>query len=220
MTDSLRAVPLLLALAGPAAAQPLAVEPIMDASFLAVRLDKGGLFSAFAGHQHGILATDWSAEICFDRAQPQSLHVAFSVAVPALRIDSPEARRRAGLEPDNGPGEDDVATIQEKMLAPENLAARDHPAIRFEGRRARVRGEGRLDLSGDLTIRGQTREVTIPVAYRLESDSRVVFSGSVTLEQSDFGIKPVSIAGVVKVKDSVTASFQIAGSFTDRKCGP
>jgi polyisoprenoid-binding protein YceI len=198
-------------------AQPVAVEVVPGDSYLAVRLDKGGLF-AFAGHQHGILATDWSADVCFDPKQPQSTSVKLTVATPALRIDSPEARRRAGLEPDNGPGDDDVVEIQQKMLAPENLAADGHPVIAFESRSARASRDSRLNLQGSLTIRGQTRQTAFPLDFERHPGGRVTFRGEVKLEQSDYGIKPVSIGGVVKVKDQVTTFFQVAGRLTDRPC--
>ncbi len=211
---------LLLTLAAVALldAQPVAVAVSRADSYIAVRVDKGGLFSAFAGHQHGVLATDWSADVCFDPAQPEATKVHLTVVTPALRIDTPEARRRAGLEADNGPGPDDVAEIQNKMLAPENLAAAEHPAIRFESRSTRLLRDDQIEVEGDLTIRERTTKATFPTQVHVQPDGRVDFSGQVELKQTDFGIKPVSIGGVVNVKDQVTALFRVGGRLTNRPC--
>ena len=208
---------LLCALVPMLSAEPAAVEAAAEDSFVAVRLDKGGLF-AFAGHQHGILATEWKAEVCFDPERLEQTSVRFSIATPGLRIDTAEARRRAELEPDSGPGEDDVVEIQRTMLAPENLAAEEHPAVTFQSSSARSTGQGRIELRGDLTIRDRVRPIVLPVEIRLQPDGRVEFIGEGKLKQSDYGIKPVSIGGVVKVKDQVTTLFQVAGRLTDRPC--
>jgi polyisoprenoid-binding protein YceI len=63
--------------------------------------------------------------------------------------------------------------------------------------------------SGDLTIAGQTKSVTMDVEFRLGSDGAAV-KGSYTLEMSDYGIKPPTLMlGAIKVRDPVTIRFDL-----------
>jgi hypothetical protein len=43
-------------------------------------------------------------------------------------------------------------------------------------------------------------------------------SGEFRVKQSEFGITPVSIAGVVKVKDEIEIRFEIFASLTSDAC--
>ena len=62
-----------------------------------------------------------------------------------------------------------------------------------------------FDVEGDLTLHGTTRPLRFSVKVK---DG--VFSGKVPVTQTQFGIKPVSIAGgAVKVKDIVDIEFEV-----------
>ena len=61
-------------------------------------------------------------------------------------------------------------------------------------------------VTGRLTIHGQTRSITFPVA---RVNGR--YQGEVAIKQRDFGIEPIRIAGgAVKVKDEMKVQFDIA----------
>ena len=63
--------------------------------------------------------------------------------------------------------------------------------------------------SGQLTISGQTKPVTIDVEFHLGQDAASL-KGSYTLEMSDYGIKPPSLMlGAIKVRDPVTIRFEL-----------
>jgi len=60
------------------------------------------------------------------------------------------------------------------------------------------------EAKGDLSIAGSSSDVTIPISV---SGDKI--SGSTTLSQSDFGVKPFStMMGALKVKDQVTVEFE------------
>ena len=46
----------------------------------------------------------------------------------------------------------------------------------------------------------------------LITGDRLVASGRTTLRQTDFGITPISKAGVVKVRDEIAVDWRIQGS--------
>lgn len=164
----------------------------------------------FLGHRHSVEVTEWSAEVDWWADDPAASRAVFTVPASSLRIDSARSRELAGLG--DGPGEDDVAELQEKMLSAENLDAAGHPELRLEVTKVEPRSmsgsAGELRVTGRLTIKGETRPVRFPVTVE-RSGSGAVFSGAFTVNQTDYGIEPESIAGVVKVADPVEIRFRV-----------
>jgi polyisoprenoid-binding protein YceI len=59
---------------------------------------------------------------------------------------------------------------------------------------------------GNLTLHGRERPVSFEVVLKEDH-----YRGSLPLKQTDFGMKPVTVAGgTVKVKDDVKIEFEIA----------
>ncbi len=109
---------------------------------------------------------------------------------------------------------DSAKDVQAKMLGPKCLDVARFPAIRFVSRTvtadpgpARVRD---ISIRGDLTLHGVTRELTLLVRLELAPDSMRA-TGATTLLQKDFGITPISIAGVVKVKNELALRWRLVG---------
>ena len=169
--------------------------------------DTGGLFG-FLGHRHAIEVTGWSARMEWQPERPAASRAMFSVPARDLRIDTARARELAGLE--DGPDEETVAELQDKMLGPENLAAAEHPELRLELTEVSGDPEERLRVAGELTIRGLTEPVELPVRVERRDDGGWVFTGAFTVNQSAFGIEPESVAGVVNVADPVEIRFRVA----------
>ncbi|HET9436520.1 MAG TPA: YceI family protein [Candidatus Limnocylindrales bacterium] len=66
-----------------------------------------------------------------------------------------------------------------------------------------------VEMTGDLTIHGVTRRVTIPGQTRLSGD-RIEVAGSLTFPFSDFGMTPPDIAGFVQVEDDATLELLLS----------
>ena len=166
-------------------AQP---RPIDTAhSLMTVKVSKAGAFAAF-GHDHEIGAPIESGTV--DAAAKR---VEVNVRAGALRVRDPKA------------SDNDRAEIQKTMLGPEVLDAGRYPEIAFHSTAAESAGPNAWRVTGQLTLHGQTRPVTVDVR-----DEGGRYVGSASLRQTDFGIKPIKVAGgVVKVKDEVRIEFQI-----------
>jgi len=204
--------------AGVSAAESMRLEFDKARSYLAAMVDKQGFLTVFgAGHKHGVIASEWSAEVCLDNEQPRNSRARFTIPAGSLVIDTPEARKRAGLDP-AGPSEKDVREIQAKMLGPEVLAAEKFGEISFRTTELAASRDGRWDWRGSITIRGVTRPVSVPVSVESSDGSQYRMSGSFKVKQSEFGITPISIAGVVKVKDEIEIRFEMAGRLTTDAC--
>jgi polyisoprenoid-binding protein YceI len=195
---------LLLTFLG-ASAAPVKLEIDRSRSFIAIATGKGGLLSFAAGHEHGILATEWSANVCFDRENPGGSSVSIAIPTSSLVIDTPEARQKAGVK-GGSPGPEDIRQIQQNMLGPANLDARRYPEIVFKTASVEAKAAGTYILTGPLTIRGVTRTVAVPV-----TQNDMQFAGEFEVKLSDFGIKPESIGGVVNVKDTIQVKLGFEG---------
>ena len=176
-------------------------------SFLLAITGKSGLFS-FAGHQHAVLATQWSAEIQLNPSELTRSSITLIIPVSSLVIDSTDARSKAGLG--SGPSAGDVQTIQQRMFSPEVLDARRYPQIRFVSTAVEAVGADRLRVTGTLEMHGHSRPVTVPIRYEHTESGGVRFSGDFTIRQTEWGMKPETVAGgTVKVKDEVTIRVQV-----------
>lgn len=156
-------------------------------SEVTVRVYKAGVFSAF-GHDHEI-----TAPLAGGMADVGAHKVELRVNANALRVRDP------------GASEKDREEIQKTMLGPQVLDAARHPDIVFRSTAVETSGEGAWTVRGTLSLHGESRPVVVQVRER---EGRYV--GSARLKQSDFGIKPIKIAGgTVRVKDEVRVDFDI-----------
>ncbi len=194
---------------GQASAQPAGLQVDPDRSFIIAIAHKAGLLSGIGvGHEHGIVATSWSAMSCLNEANPAASRVMVTIPTASLRIDTPDARRLAGLAP-SGPSAKDMEEIQAKMIGADMLDALHYPEIRFATTSVRQGVGGLLTLDGTLSIRGRERPMSVPLKLDLAQDGSRHFSGSFAVKQTDYGITPVSISGLVKVKDVVDVRIEI-----------
>jgi len=164
-------------------------KPIdVEQSTLTVFAYKSGLFSAFADN-HIVKAPIAGGSISED----SPLKVDLTVRAADLRVLDPS------LAPDRR------AEVQARMLGPEVLDVTTFPDITFASTTIEPSGADRWNVTGRLTIHGQTRTITFAVS---RANGR--YRGDVPIKQRDFGIQPISIAGgTVKVKDELKVEFDI-----------
>jgi polyisoprenoid-binding protein YceI len=155
-------------------------------STLTIHVGKTGAFSAL-GHEHEVRA-------------PIHSGTADTGSHPAVEIHV-NARELRVIGKDDS--QKDRAEVQKTMLGPEVLDSEHHQEIVFKSTGAESAGQGKWTLRGNLTLRGQTRPVTVQVTLK---DGR--YTGEATLKQTDFGIKPPGKAGV-RAKDEVKIEFDV-----------
>ena len=114
---------------------------------------------------------------------------------------------------DKNPSEEDKKKIFNSMHN-EVLESAKHPKIAFKSvsvNDVKQTGDGAYSfvVNGDLTLRGVTKRIAVPVAATI-TPQQLRATGKYTLKQSDYGIKPYSAAGgTVKVKDEIVVNFNI-----------
>lgn len=175
------------------------------ASYFLVATDTAGLLG-FVGHRHAILAGEWSAELTLDRDNLAASSILFSAPTAALILDSEQAYRLAGFTRPLPPEPDRLATMA-RIRGTEVLNVAQNPAISFRSTVLRPSPDqsANLVLEGLLQLRADTQTpapVTVKVAMQ-DQPGRLVFTGTTVIRQSDFGLKPFSLAGVVRVRDEI-----------------
>jgi polyisoprenoid-binding protein YceI len=173
-------------------------------SSLTVRTGRAGLFG-FAGHEHVIVASGVRGEVVADAASLASSSVSVTLAAGSLKVQA------------EGEPADDVPKVQARMTGPELLDVARFAEISF--RSQAVSGKeaagGAFDLvvSGNLSLHGVTRPRTFEVHVEV-SGNTLTATGKSTIPQSAFGLEPVSVGGVVKVKDDVAVDYKFVGTTT------
>jgi polyisoprenoid-binding protein YceI len=97
------------------------------------------------------------------------------------------------------------------------LAMEEYPEITFVSTSAAQRSEYEFDLTGDLTVRGVTRSITIPFEFHGAAtdpfgNQRVGFEGAAEISRKDFGItwNAALETGGVLVSDKIVLEFEIS----------
>jgi polyisoprenoid-binding protein YceI len=132
-----------------------------------------------------------------DGANPANSHA--EVTIKAASIDTRNAQR------------------DEHLRSNDFLAMQEHPEITFTSTGARQVDDTTFELTGDLTIRGVTKSVTIPFTFEGAAKDpfgnlRAGFEGSVAINRKDWGVSwnAALEGGGVLVSDRVTLEFEIS----------
>lgn len=157
------------------------------------------------GHPHVIGGAVVDGEVVL--AEPfHDSAVRLSIDVPSLAVDRPVWRETEGFE--SALDEGAVADTRRNMLSTELLNADAHPEIRIESL-AITGPRWQPDIKALVTLAGETRELTVPVALVVEENA-LTATGRFVIRQSDFGITPYSTAGgALRVSDEVLIRFRI-----------
>ncbi|HLQ60599.1 MAG TPA: YceI family protein [Candidatus Acidoferrales bacterium] len=132
-----------------------------------------------------VMISVWHFDVAHLRAK-------FPAVRGGLTVDPEEPlRSRLEVEIDAASVTTGHARQEEFMRSEPWLDTERHPLITFKGTAIEPRGEGIL-VKGDLTLRGVTRSLDLPVAFHgVVSDPwglRAGFSSQVVLDRRDFGI--------------------------------
>ncbi len=154
---------------------------------LSVRTARGGA-AAKAGHDLLLRVTSWSA----------TLVIGEEIAKSRLELDADATSLRV-IEGTGGAfelGDDDIANIEQTI---DDEVLMKQP-IEFRSTELRAPETGKLAVDGELTIVGATK----PIAFEVVIGEGGKLTGSATLKQTDWGMKPYSaLFGALKVADDV-----------------
>ena len=135
-----------------------------------------------------------SGTLVFDEAQPEKSSIELEVAA-----DSVDTRNEQ---------------LDDHIESPDFLNAKQFPVITFKSAGVAKKGDNRYEVSGKLTIRGITKDVTADVEHVGSSDMgrfgpRIGFSTTLTINRRDF---QVNYGTADAVGDEVTLIIDIEGT--------
>jgi polyisoprenoid-binding protein YceI len=150
-------------------------------------------------------ATGISGTVTFDPAAPAATKGKIVVATSSLHVGNPMQ--------------------QQHMLGDKWMDAAKYPEISFEAKDLKnVKSSGDVttaDVAGTFTLRGISREITVPVKFTYLKDKLsqrvpnqkgdlLVIRSNFTIKRRDFGIMPGQMEE--KVSDSIELTLSIAGA--------
>jgi hypothetical protein len=165
-------------------------------SLIVIEVRRGGTL-AQAGHDHVVASHDVQGF-----AAPKEARADLYIQLDRLVVDEPELRNEAGF--DTQISEAAITATRANMLG-RVLHVEEHPfaLVSIAG----VDANGYLDVA--ITLNGVTRNKRIPAEMETSADELRV-AGSLGLDQSDFGIAPLSLlGGAIQVQDRVNVRFSI-----------
>jgi polyisoprenoid-binding protein YceI len=117
--------------------------------------------------------SEFSGAITYDEAQPEKSSVAISIQ--ASSIDTNEPNRDTHLRSDDF------------------FAVDEYPTLEFTSTQIVAAGSDRFDVTGDLTIRGVTKRVTVPVSVLGKAidpwgNEKLGLETEFTVNRKDFGL--------------------------------
>jgi polyisoprenoid-binding protein YceI len=185
------AVAAVLALASPA----LAADTYQfDKSHTTVGFQVRHIFTMLGGKFQ-----DFAGTIKVDRAKPENSTVEFTVQVASINTNDPKR--------------------DEHLKSPDFFDVAKYPTITFKSTSVKPAGDNVYQVTGDLTMHGVTKSITIPVTFLGEGkdpwgNEKAGFETSTTLDRKDYGVnwnKTLDQGGVligdeVKVQVSVEAN--------------
>jgi len=134
--------------------------------------------------------------IRIDRERPENSSVEFTIQ--ATSIDTSEPKR------------------DEHLRSADFFDAATHPAITFKSTSVRPTGKDTYDVTGDLTMRGVTKRITLPVTVLGEltdpwGNRRIGFATSTTINRQEYGVSwnKVLDQGGFMLSDDVKVSINL-----------
>jgi polyisoprenoid-binding protein YceI len=171
-------------------------------SSASIEVGKAGVLSFAAGHTHEVIASGITGTLTVDEGDPARSTGRVMIDASALNVSS------------KGEPADDVPKVQATMSGPQVLDVQHYPTITFSITSITIKNKQGTTLdamvTGQLSLHNVTRSITVPVAARMEDETLIV-TGRFPVKQSDYGMTPVSVGGVVSVKDTVNVAFTIVG---------
>ena len=162
-----------------------------------IRTGTAGLFGAFA-HDHLIEAQKISGCATIDASDLTRSSIKLVFTAAGLRVMDPKE------------SDSNRAKIQANMEM-DVLRVAQYPQITFESTGIEKGASAdNFRVRGNLTIRGNTQPVTLPVTINRAEDGTYRATGEYKFKQTVFGIQPIQLAaGTIKVKDEVRTEFEL-----------
>lgn len=166
--------------------------------------------AAKLGHNHVLSAPAFYGffHLAPDGTEASRFDLAFRL--DQLAFDDPQHRAALGPAFASAITAEDTASTRDNMLGDNNFQAARFPWVRIHS--LQISGEApKFAARIAVELHGQTREMLVPLTVSGLPENLVV-EGALVLQQSDFGVKPLSVlGGLLSVQDAVIVEFKLSG---------
>lgn len=131
----------------------------------------------------------WAAQVALDPRKPEAGQVGLKIQMDSVAFAAPE--------------------VAVEAQRPVWLDTAKFPQAVFQSTAIRATGGGKYEMSGRLTLKGQTHDVSVPVSLA-QSGANGTATGSFTLKRSDFRIGEGEWADPSLVAHEVQVRFRLA----------
>ena len=184
------------------------LDPNKSKLYVQVFKDDSTLAAALA-HDHVVLATGWQGKVLVDTEKLAACAVEVTVPVSGLRADLPKMRTLVGYK--KMLSDSRQTTVGKHMRAEKQLDAENFPQITFRSQSCSGTKKELL-VNGELTIRGKSKAVTIPLQI-FHGNNSIRAKGTFTAQHSDFGFAPYSAYfGTVKNRQDILFVINAVGT--------
>lgn len=172
-----------------AAAKPAAAAPAPAA---APQLQAAGSELLFVSRQMGVPVEGrfkkFDAQLSFDPKKPEAGRVAFTIDLASASIGAPEFDAELGK----------AAWFDSKRL----------PQASFQSSAIKALGGGKFEVSGKLSLKGQTRDLSVPISLS-QAGGITTANGSFVLKRLEFKIGDGEWADTAMVANEVQVKFKL-----------
>jgi len=166
--------------------------------------------AARLGHNHVLSAPHFQGFFYLAPDGTAASRFDLTFRLDQLAFDDPQHRGALGPAFASAISAEDTASTRNNMLGDNNFQAVRFPWVRIHS----------VQISGDapkfaariaVELHGQTREMLVPLTVQ-GLPEKLVVQGALVLQQSDFGVKPLSVlGGLLAVQDAVVVEFKLSG---------
>ncbi|MDI4634342.1 YceI family protein [Pelomonas sp. V22] len=169
-------------------AKPAAAAAAAPISLLAAQSELG-----FTSKQMGVPVDGkfkrFDAQLSFDPKKPEAAKVAFTIELASATLGAPE--------------------FDAEMLKAAWFDAKRVPQATFQSSAVKALGGGRYEVAGKLSIKGQTRDIAVPLALT-QAGGTTTATGGFVLKRLEFKIGDGEWADTSMVANDVQVKFKLA----------
>ena len=170
-----------------------------EESEFTVKVGRAGFLKVF-GHDHLVAIRGFSGEVNWQPEQPEASSIRIEVQAASLTVVGEDEEERAQIQADMEAKALEVESYPQILFVSEELSLSDAEGGEYRGR-----------VTGQITLRGVTNTVTIPLTLTV-SEQSLRAQGEFQIKGSDFGVEQISVAGgTVKTSDDLQLAFDLAG---------
>ncbi len=167
--------------------------PVLATSYERILTDQSRI--SFVSRQMGVPVEGqfrrFSGQIAFDPARPEAASALLTVELASFDMGSRE--------------------VYDEVVSRNWFDVRQFPTARFVATGLRHLGGDRYEVRGQMTIKGRTRDITVPVTFRPQGRTALL-EGGFALRRLDYGIGTGPWGDTSVVADEVQVRFRLVAA--------